>query len=184
MVDILSDDFLFSEVILSKDQLAAIGSVAIASTNCESMVESMIWAFLGIEETKGKFVTQGMQMKNRLELLLNLAKENLGKNDALIKEFTALKSAMTEANNERNIIIHGTWQIKGNVLKRLLDGSDPANFAPAVAVKRRLHDAPLEFSADEIKKTALRISKLTDDLTSFALQHWSDVLGTSLGKFL
>ena len=170
MASILEDGFLQSRMILTTKQLASIGSVAVESTNCEMMVEFVIWSLLRLDEEQGKFITQGIQMKNRLELLLNLAKENFGDADELITEFTGLITQMKAANEKRNIIIHGNWttQVK-NSLALFVNG--PEHYPPAIAKKRRLREPSLEFSAELIYATAEEIAALTVRLTSFAIDH-------------
>jgi len=49
---------------------------------------------------------------SRLELLSNLGKERLAGKDELEVKFIALISDLKEANNERNIIVHGQWWTK------------------------------------------------------------------------
>ena len=168
-------------MILKPSELAAIGSVAVESTNCEEFVESLIWQLLGIEEEQGKFVTKGVQMNSRLELLLNLAKERLAGKTEMIAKITDIKSRMVTANTDRNTLIHGTWKPPtNNMLAFILKGRD--KYGPATAFKRALHSEPANFSAEHARSAAVRIARLNDELMQFAVDHWDDFLAPSLKK--
>ena len=43
---------------LSKDNLAAVGRIALAATSIEMLVESMIWTLLEVDEAPGRAVTE------------------------------------------------------------------------------------------------------------------------------
>ncbi|MGH8803641.1 MAG: hypothetical protein ACREXN_02745 [Polaromonas sp.] len=165
-----------STVILTKDQLAAIGSLAIESTYCEQWVENLIWFLCKLEEPQGKQFTQNIQMKSRLELLCNLGKPLLA-SESEKTEFVSLISQLKEANNDRNTIIHGSW---GTATKNLLTvmREGPENHSPAIVTKRRPNKPPITMQATDIEKAAVRIADLTGQLIQFAAHNpsWRKLL--------
>lgn len=181
MANIMDREFLYSEIVLVPEHLAAIGSVAIESSNCERLIENIIWQLLGLEEDQGKFLTKGTQFQSSLELFLNLAKERLGDREDLTAIVTKIKSDIKEAVTDRNVIIHGEWKSPiPNFLALLSNG--PAGYPPARAYKRTLNSAPTEFPAEKARDLALRFAHLSDELVQFTVDHWAEFLEPSLGK--
>lgn len=159
-------DYRIVTKILTKDQLAAVGSVAVESTLCEELVESLIWNLAKLTEEQGKFFTSPLNMNSRLELLSSLGKPLL-RGDAKRAEFTKLISDLKEANAARNTIIHGKWQTSGvGVIQVMQDGPD--QHPPAIVKKRRLNSPPATKSASEIEAIALTLARLTSELDLFS----------------
>jgi hypothetical protein len=156
------DDRRLVSLMLTKDQLAAIGSVVVESTFCQELVESVIWGATKLKEDQGKYFTGPLQMNSLLELMGSVAKPKLRSNKKRAA-LTSLISRMKEANNERNIIVHGSWQPDGvGVIKVMQDGAD--KHPPAVVVKHRLNSPPLVSSAVHNEKTAIKIAALSWEL--------------------
>ena len=177
MTNILSEDYLYSELVLTPEHLAAIGSVAIESSNCERMIESIIWSFLGIKERQGKFLSKGSQFKTSLELMHVLGKEILGRNEKpnteLINRLTELKTRIDTANTKRNIIIHGEWKSSGqNFLAAVFNG--PEKYPPAKAYKRTPNSAPSEFPAEHSRGLALELGALSEELARLIVDNWDE----------
>lgn len=150
---------------LTADQRAAIGSVAVESTYCEQWVESLIWATLDVDETKGKFVTFRMPMSARIELLANLADPHLTVSERAV--FAKLVTRLKETNERRNHVVHGDWRGgRPNALIALVLGPDPKS--PASATKRRLNTPPATMKATEIADVAQALADVTGDLMRFA----------------
>jgi hypothetical protein len=166
-----TNDFRYSTSILTKDQLAAIGSVAVESTFCEHLVEVLIWSLSGMDEPQGKYFTQGIQLNNRLDLLTVLGKQKLN-DEKEMEEFTKIISQLKLANNDRNSIIHGHWRSKAKNMLMLL-AMGPEGFPPATATKRRLNSEPLKFSATQIEATAVKIANLHRELLKFSTVAWN-----------
>jgi hypothetical protein len=164
------ENFMMSTLILTKDQLAAIGSVAIESTYCEKLVEEIIWNLAGLDEDKGKFFTQPIQLSNRLELLSDLGKQKLS-DQKEIENFRIIISDLKIATSNRNTIIHGHWswsETSKDFFTLWREG--PEKQPPAAASKRRLKNDPVTFSAADIQDVAVKISRLTAELNSFYLK--------------
>ena len=161
---------VYSEIILTQEHLAAIGSVAIESSNCERLIESIIWNILGIKESQGKFISKASGFKTSIDLMTNLVRErlkqNAEKNDEILKEFSEITAALTKANERRNIVIHGDWrQPFQNFLDML--GRTPEEFPTAKVFKRQTHSAPIEFPAEEAREVAVDLSHLQHRLLMF-----------------
>src|SRR5690348_10241535 len=112
------DSSLSSSRILSKEQLAAIGCVAIESTYAEIFVEEIIWDLCGLDDEHGKHLTDKVSMKSRLELLSRIGKQHTTKLQA--EELTRIVSDFKIANEDRNTTIHGVW------IRYAADGASPA----------------------------------------------------------
>lgn len=151
-----------SVAILTTEQLAAIGSVAVESTYCELEVEQWIWVLAGLEPERGIHFTHGIQLQNRLDMLGQLAKERLSNQEDKV-EMAALISDLKIANNDRNVVIHGMWFSAVERRKLISDGI--ASHPPATAFKRRLRSDPLELSASAVSEVAQRIANLTFTLS-------------------
>jgi hypothetical protein len=163
---------LVSQTILTQEQLAAIGCVAIESTYCEIVVEKLIWQLSGLDDEHGKHFTQNVQLNSRLELLSTLGKMHIS--DEIHKaEFVKLVSDLKIANTDRNTVIHGSWSSSvRNFLLLWRDGAD--KHPPAQASKRRPNKEPITTSADKVIEVAQRIANLKRDLLDFAERTWPD----------
>jgi hypothetical protein len=159
-----------AQTLLTKEQLAAIGCVAIESTYAEAVIEEIIWALCGLDEAHGKHLTTGVQLSNRLELLGALAKLHTPKEHQ--PRITKIISDFKIATSDRNTIIHGLW------VRTLPDGSlaeldkHPDPKLSAKAEKRRLNLEPLVFSADSVMKVAQTLCDLRADLVGFVEDSW------------
>lgn len=159
-----------SKKVLSKNQLAEIGSIAVESTYCEQLVGSLIWSLARLNELNGKFFTYGMQMGTRIDLLSSLGKLNLV-SASEIETFTNIISELKENNEKRNIVIHGYW----SAFFFLRDIGNP-NAAPTVkALKQRRNSNPQEFSAKDLEKIAENICVTTEKLQKFSVSVWSNL---------
>jgi hypothetical protein len=163
---------LVSQTILTQEQLAAIGCVAIESTYCEIVVEQIIWQLSGLDEEHGKHFTQNVQLNSRLELLSTLGKMHI-EDEAHKAEFVKLISDLKIANTDRNTVIHGSWTSSvRNFLVLWRDGAD--KHPPANASKRRLNNEPITTSADKVIEVAKRIATLKSQLLDLAERRWPD----------
>jgi hypothetical protein len=159
-------DFRLTTQILTKDQLASIGSVVVESTYLEGFVESLIWDLSKLTPEQGKFFTHSLGLDSRLDLLASLGKPRI-RSAKKKTEFTSLISRLKTVNRERNLIVHGLWETSGaGVLAVICEG--PENHAPATAKKRRLNSAESTLSAANIEKTSRRLGEITAELADFS----------------
>lgn len=156
-----------SRLVLTTEQLAAIGSVAVESTYCELAVERAIWVFLRLDEEQGKFITDRMLLDRRMDLLGNVAHSFLKQHPDQLAILQDIISKLREGNDERNHIIHGEWV--PSVRRGLLEAmqTNPKHLPPATAIKRRLNSAPRMMGAAKIHKTAEKIATYTRRLVRF-----------------
>lgn len=155
---------LQSQRTLTPDQLQAIGIVAVESTYLEGDIEELIWHLAGLSYDNGKFFTDNLRLKARIELLGDLWKKKT-KDQKQLQELTALISDLKIAADDRNTIIHGVWTRYGSFRT--------GDFV--VADKRRLRSPPLQFSPANILKTAEQIAMLHETLATLAYRElgWS-----------
>lgn len=157
-----------SRLIMTTEQLAAVGSVALESTECEMVVEDLIWKLARLNQESGKLFTQGMQMQNRLEMLLQLGKLNIVQ-PATLERFTGLISKLKELNGSRNIIIHGSW---GAWYTLAEIRTDPLKVSIPIARKRRPNSPPATLAADKVDAVAIEINEFTQKLYEFSKKEW------------
>lgn len=171
---------LSSETILTQQQLAAVGCVAIESTYLEQVLERFIWALAGLDEKAGIHFTHKLSVGPRIDLLRELV---LSKLDAQYRdEFGALIGRLKESNERRNTIVHGAWiTTVSNVMVLWRDG--PEKYDPALARRRRIGKPDLEFSAVEVIKVAEALSDLRYDLMEFFDQAMPDMWTAPLSQW-
>jgi hypothetical protein len=162
---------LQSQIILSQEQLAAVGCVAIESTYLELHVEAVIWMLSGLDAKRGPQFTGKVQLGNRLELLHSLGGLVLA--GAKIVEFSSLVSDLKDSAAKRNTVIHGTWTSQSSdYLQLLADG--PEKHPPARATKERPNKGPATISATEIMSIAQGIAGRRARLGRFVHETWPD----------
>lgn len=152
-----------SKRVLTEYQLEGIGCVVMESTYLEIFLEELIWALAGMNKESGKFFTDGLRLKARIELFGELGKARI-KDKAKLAEFTAIISDLKIVADDRNAIVHGVWIRYSNFKESW-----------AIAHKRRLKSPPLEFSPKNIHKTAKRISDLNLKVATFGHEEWRDL---------
>lgn len=168
----MSNFCVTAQTLLTQDQLAAIGCVAIESTYAEAIIEEIIWALCKLDESHGKHLTNGVQLSNRLDLLATIAKLHTPKEHQ--PRISKIISDFKIATNDRNTIIHGLWVrvLPDGTLAQL--GQYPDVKLAAKAEKRRLNLEPLVFSADSVMKVAQKLHDLRGDLVWFVEDFWPD----------
>jgi hypothetical protein len=160
-------DHRIASHILTKDQLAAVGSVAIESTVCEQTVDALIWALAGMDESEGRLFTHTMNMQPKLILLGELGKPQL-RSKKKLQQFADLISDLKVANGDRNILVHGNWRTDGvGVIRVLAEGAE--GHAPPIAEKHSKQGAVTEQrSAARAEAVAKRLAQLTWELETFS----------------
>jgi hypothetical protein len=161
---------LRSEIILTQEQLAAVGAVAIEATYLEQQLELVLWRLSGLDEHRGPQFTANMQFRSRVEALHVLGRMVLPTTaDA---EFQSLIRELDECGVQRNHVIHGTWIAgAGDFLELWADGAE--KHPPANAVKKPKYKPAKTMAATEIETVACRIAAARDRLGRFYDGHWS-----------
>lgn len=163
-----------SKQILSAEQLAEIGSIALESTECEVVVEELLWALAGLDRERGILFTQNMQMKSRIEMLSALGKARLP-NDQSLSEFNELIQELNNLNQKRNHVIHGSWGA-WTTLRELARRPGSEFTVTPKAIKRRPNKAPMELSAEQLRGLPEQIAHATARLMQFAERMWPTIL--------
>lgn len=161
---------LRSEVILTREQLAAVGAVAIESTYLEQQLELVIWRLSGLDEYRGPQFTANMQFKSRVEAFQVLGRMVLP--ETADADFQSLIGELHECAVQRNHVVHGTWVAGADdFLKLWADGAE--KHPPANAVKKPKYKPAKTMAATEIETVACRIAVARERLGRFYDGHWS-----------
>ena len=159
---------------MSTEELAEIGSIALEWTECETLVEHLLWQLAGMSAENGAHFTFNMQMKSRLDMLATLGRERLPEG-AQLEKFNAIIGELQELNTKRNHIIHGSWGA-WVTLAELARYFEPGRIVVPVAHKRtkpgKKDQIPQKVSAKELKGVPERIAQATEKLWKFASSAW------------
>jgi len=140
-------DIIIAQSVLSTDQLAAIGCIAVESAYLEDTVETIIYNLSGLTREKGEIFIDKFMLDSKLNLLkeLSIIKFKSKKRKLFLSE---LIGEIKSANSERIIAIHGLWTQDINAL---LSGHG----AKAMRSNSR---RPASLSAHKLEDVAKRIS--------------------------
>lgn len=156
---------MISEKILTQDQLAAIGSIAVESSIMEHEIDRIIVAMTRLTEKKLIPFMNGKMMQGKLEVVEQLIPMCIKKKSAQTELKNLIGMART-ANTRRTSFIHGHWLL--NVLALYLEKPLKGD---AVAVNKK---KPLvkPVHAKEAAAVAQEIADVTDALRQFHLEQW------------
>jgi hypothetical protein len=93
---------------LSDEYFKAIGGVSVNFSALELTIHTLIWRFLGDEQT-GQVITAQLSFKRARGLLRVLATRKLGEAHASVAELDDLLKRAAQAEEQRNQIIHSIW---------------------------------------------------------------------------
>lgn len=93
--------------ILSKDELAVLGEIAVATALAEHFVHIAIWYLLKLDDDKGLAVTGPLQLNQTISLLGALAA--LDNRKVVSKKLIPIVQALDKARPERNKKLHAIW---------------------------------------------------------------------------
>jgi hypothetical protein len=111
---------LICEIVLTNEQLKAVGCLAIESTRLETHIELALMDHFGTE--LGKFLCEGRMLGSKVDLFKAVfAREVLDEQHA--KDLRRLHEDMKGGIAKRNAVIHGSWEEKMSLadLARLND---------------------------------------------------------------
>lgn len=162
---------LRSEIILTIEQRAAVGSVAIECTYLEQQIELIIWRLAGLDAHRGPQFTANLQLKSRIETLQTIGRMLIS--TEADSEFKALIDELQACAVQRNHVIHGLW-VSGadDFLELWADGAD--KHPPASAVKKQKYKQASSMAATAIDNVACRIAAARSLLNQFYDSHWSN----------
>ena len=153
-----------SKELLTQDQLAALGCVAVESSLTESIVDQIILKLSGMKREKLDHFMAGKMMDGRITTLefLGLTALKSAKRKA---EFKKVIGELRHANSGRVSVIHGVWRKgpQGMIIP------EAERVAKAVNLKNK---KSLPVSATKIEKIAIELSNSSSDLVLFAYKAW------------
>lgn len=160
---------MFSEIILTPEQLQAIGSVAVEASYLEECVEMLIWELCGFEENTGRVFTEKMMLDGKVTLLRELLIPRIV-DKKVAADFKDIFDKIKDDIPKRNTIIHGHWGSKDDriSLSKIASGH---TYSDSIAVRKRLKGAPVPILAKDVIQIARRISRHRVKLMRFAVKH-------------
>lgn len=150
---------LFSEFLLSDEQLKAVGCLALESTHLELLVESFIIAFVG--KNVGELLMKRKMIDAKIDIFRDLITPVI-KNADLKKIFEELCSNIKSDIVRRNTAIHGEW---GSDEKKTVSEWLSKKQNSDVVAKRK--NSPSTVKSAEIMGLAHRFSANQDNLIGF-----------------
>ena len=160
-----------SKEVLSQEELAEIGSIAVQSTICEQLVGEMLWHLADMSESIGEHFTQAMSISTRLDLLRTLGAERLATGSPELAEFSGIVSDLKALNALRNHAIHGSWGAWA-ALRDLIKLSVGQRVIPKALKFGKPGKPPTELLASDLTGLPERIAEATSRLEDFADRHW------------
>jgi len=155
---------LFGEGLLTKDQLEAIGHVAIESSHLETLVGNYLCFTLGLNLTARSMLLDRLGLTAKLNNLKIVVMMRLRNDEAASKRFSDIIESFRTSIDERNRLIHGTWyQVE----------KPPGTFTP-VAYKG--HDFTDTISAEKAIGTARALAEFQAELEAFFLLHGDELV--------
>ena len=154
---------LLSETILTLEELAALGCIAVESTYTELFIEKLIWELCHLRNEQKEFLTERLMMEGKLDLLKKVAAPKL-RSAKRKKAFDKVISDLRIANADRITAIHGEWSAPNMTLREYMYAR---NVPPAIARKKKTI-----MSADKLMETAFRIYQAHNGLRVFAKKEW------------
>lgn len=101
---------LTSERMLTAEQRAAIGTVAVETTYLEFYIERLIQRLLGINEhPQAELLTDRLGLTQKLDVLHDLGRARLAKHKQQQQQWSDYVANLRKLIDHRNVIVHGIW---------------------------------------------------------------------------
>lgn len=170
----------------SDDLTKALGAVVLNFAYLEAILSASIWVLIDISDINvGKIVTAGKQFSALVDLFDALYRHRIvdylqaeGMSAQTQSKLLAdLVMKMTEANEQRNQIIHSAWAGTKE------DPDTHSRFKFIAKRSKGLERVSKSMSTQDILKTAYSIAKVADEVVEFSeffhspifwLPHWKD----------
>lgn len=158
-----SRELLSSEILLSDEQLKAIGCLAVESSRLELLLDDFIQTICRFTDMQTDFFIGKWMTGAKMDALKLLIRPKL-QTKRKLQKFDALFERLKDLIVRRNIIIHGEWTIAQpyNALAVLISGIGRRSDAIANSKKKKL-----SIKATDVMTVALRISECRDELFRF-----------------
>lgn len=160
--------------LLSEQQLAALGRVAIASADLEFILNWMIAVVLKLPVEAHEAIVTPMSLSTKLEVFIKVGMPRIaGKKRK--KEFSELGSHLKGLVVKRNIVIHGSWTLAGKVSlgdQFLLKATDiPARKDLYIEARNKNR----AFNAENLQQLANELSAGQTQIWKIARGNWMRV---------
>ena len=157
------------EVLLTSEQLSALGSIVAESASLESNLNLMIARLARLSEAQLNILLGDQMLGRKLDIVKAAAllklKSNRGK-----KRFIHLVDRVALLSRDRNTVVHGTWgDQQGRLPTRWICARAPDSAVYAVLHKRR-GTKLRAFPAAQLKTLAKNMSEAHSELFSFLLE--------------
>lgn len=157
--------------LFSQEHLAALGTVAVESSNLEELLDIIIDGLLRLKKNQMDIVLEGAMMQRKLELVKDLGRLKLKPKTqtAQITELCQIIGDLNHANQERVTAIHGIWRPadKAQLINKV------HGTANAIATKKgRRNQADSKLASDKLLGVAARISEGAQKLGKFSMAHF------------
>jgi hypothetical protein len=93
---------------VSKEQLAAIGAIAVEGAALEHALEWAIWKMLGLPDDIGELLTTGQNFPRKVNTFKQAAYKRF-EDPALRKEADEIAARTLSSSRRRNDVIHASW---------------------------------------------------------------------------
>ena len=147
-----------SQKILTQEQLAAIGCVAVESASLEGLVDYGIYKLTGQHETTGRLLLGNMMLGSKVDVLADLFKLYIGQEN-FDKDCSKVFSDIKHELSNRNTIIHGFWATFSTVAD-MMSLNPAAQGARTVATKPMRSGNHRKFEIEKVMDVARAISVL------------------------
>jgi hypothetical protein len=154
--------------ILTKEQLAALGEIAVESAHLEGTVDRMIRVVLRIEPDEFDILIGSRMLGRKIDVLKTCGLVRLAgkKRKRRRYRFTVLMDRIKQLISQRAIAIHGDWGPEGGIsLGDLMAGKWVPGTAEAKLKKSAMKSGELEKLADAFNEADIELWK-------FAGENW------------
>ena len=160
---------MFSEIVLTEKQLAAIGSVAVESANLEHLLDLILCRLFRLTSQEAMSVFDKAMLQRKIELVSDFGKRRLRSNKRR-REFDQIMVDVNNLNGSRISLIHGIWHSGDPRGTGIVKAAQ--NIGKAFATGSHLKTPRAPIRAETARKIALQMSAATSKLFKFALPLW------------
>jgi hypothetical protein len=143
---------------VQRDQLEAIGMVAVEWAYLESVIEAAIWNLAGIySENTGAAITTHLGVPPRLDMLMTLFRLARGDGDEANQLDKMCKTIRGNLSSQRGEAVHTRW----------VEGDHGSPMMYTVRARGRLERSKKDRSAAKLQETAAAIAEQSTELRRF-----------------
>jgi hypothetical protein len=158
--------------LLSQEQLAALGEIAANSAELEVMAGWVLMYILKVNHAQLNVILGEVPLTKRLVMLEELGGDAL-EEQALKDEFKNIVDSMRKSVQDRNTVIHGSWDAKGDHLS-FEDSIDIyyGNKAPQSVFAENPKNKKRRYSAEDLRVLANALYESRIQLWDFSRENW------------